>query len=82
MKTWLMALPLLCAAGMAMAQGAEGSGAALQESAATQEQVRAQTQERTQASKPRPAKGGDIRQCLDRKSNKEIHRCAAPKRGK
>lgn len=87
MKSWLMTL-LLVVAGAAMAQGDAGAGTAGQEAVAAQEpaqaQGRAQTrvQSTNKAGKPRPRQGGDIRHCLDRKTNKAIHRCAASKRGK
>jgi hypothetical protein len=82
MKIGLISLSLLCATSLAMAQGAEQQAA---EPAATQTQEQAQTrsQAKDQATrKERPRQGGDIRQCLDRKSNKEIHRCAEKQRRK
>lgn len=84
MKSWLMMLPLLCMGSMAMAQGDAGAGAAMGEAVAAQEQTQVQTQTQTQskAAKSRPRQGGDIRYCLDRKTNQAIHRCAASKRGK
>jgi len=78
MKTWLVTLPLLCAAGMAMAQGAADDKAAVAEPAATQGQAQAGPPAGT--AKARPRQGGDIRYCLERKSNKAIHGCAAKKR--
>lgn len=88
MKSWLMTLPLLLVGGAAMAQGDAGAGTAAQEAVAAQEQVQVQSQTQTQvkapskAAKTRPSKGGDIRHCLDRKTNQAVHRCAASKRGK
>jgi hypothetical protein len=82
MKIGLISLSLLCATSLAMAQGA-GQQAAEQVTTQTQEQAQTQSQVKGQAtSKPRPRQGGDIRQCLDRKTNKEIHRCADKQRRK
>ncbi len=82
MKSWLMTLPLLFVGAAAMAQGDAGAGTTVQEAVAAQEQGQAQAQGPSKAAKPRPRKGGDIRQCLDRKTNQAIHRCAASKQGK
>jgi hypothetical protein len=85
-----MTLPLLFVGAAAMAQDDAGAGTPAQEAVAAQEQVQAQAQGQSQAQaqgpskagKTRPRKGGDIRHCLDRKTNQDIHRCAASKRGK
>ncbi len=83
MKIGLITLSLLCATSLAMAQGAEQQQAAEQATAQTQEQTQTQSQAKKQATrKARPRQGGDIRQCLDRKTNKEIHRCAEKQRRK
>jgi hypothetical protein len=126
MKTWLITLPLLCAAGVAMAQGAEKEGAADQPAAvaAPAERAAAQaaptvapvepaaapaqaeatpeakapvktTAKATAPAKPKPkprhrmgkraAKPlptGDVRYCLDRKSDAEIIRCSETRRKK
>jgi hypothetical protein len=82
MKIGLISLSLLCATSLAMAQGVEQQAA---EPATTQtkEQTQAQSQMKGQATrKERSRQGGDIRQCLDRKTNKEIHRCAEKQRRK
>jgi hypothetical protein len=82
MKNGLISLSLLCATSLAMAQGA-GQQAAEQAGTQTQEQTQAQSKVKEQATrKERPRQGGDIRQCLDRKNNMEIHRCAEKQRRK
>jgi hypothetical protein len=88
MKIGLISLSLLCATSFAMAQGVEQQPG--QPAAATPEQAQVQSIEQTKVqtksqakaatSKQRPRQGGDIRQCLDRKTNKEIHRCAEKQR--
>ena len=114
MKTWLITLPLplLCAAGVAMAQGAEKEGAADQpaavaapaEPAAAPAQAEATPEAKApvkapakatapakpkpkprhrmskRASKPLPT--GDMRYCLDRKTDAEIIRCSETRRKK
>lgn len=67
MKTWLTALPLLCMSPFALAD----------EPPAPPEIVQAQKQ-MTAQEKAR-LKQRDMRPCLDKKSNKDIHRCAAGK---
>ena len=80
MKIGLISLSLLCATSLAMAQGVEQQ-AAEQATTQTKKQTQAQSQMKEQATrKARPRQGGDIRQCLDRKTNKEIHRCAEKQR--
>lgn len=82
MKIGLISLSLLCATSLAMAQGVEQK-AAEPATTQTEEQTQAQSQMKEQATrKARPSQGGDIRQCLDRKTNKEIHRCAEKQRRK
>lgn len=83
MKIGLISLSLLCVTNFAMAQGVEQQQAAEQATTQTQEQTQTQSQVKEQATrKARPRQGGDIRQCLDRKTNKEIHRCADKQRKK
>ena len=83
MKIGLISLSLLCATSLAMAQGAEPQQSGEQATTLTQEQTHAQSQVKEQASrKARPRQGGDIRQCLDRKTSMEIHRCAEKQRRK
>ena len=124
MKTWLITLPLLCAAGVAMAQGAEKEGAADQPAAVAAPAERAAAQaapaepaaapaqaevtpeakapmkatapaKATTPAKPKPKPRhrmgkraskplptGDMRYCLDRKSDAEIIRCSETRRKK
>lgn len=104
MKTWLIMLPLLCAAGVAMAQGAEKAGAADQpaavaapaESAAAPAQAVATPAAKAPVKAPAKARPkhrmgkrahkalptGDVRYCLDRKSDAEIIRCSETRRKK
>ena len=76
MNIRLMALPLLCVVGVATAEGVGkdvmgGEG----EPAAVQEQVR----EKATAGKMK-RQGGDMRHCLNKKTDKAIIRCAEPGR--
>ncbi|NTV88348.1 MAG: hypothetical protein HGA21_16600 [Burkholderiaceae bacterium] len=76
MNIRLMALPLLCVVGVAMAQGVGkdamgGEG----EPVAAQEQVR---EKATVGTVKR--QGGDMRHCLNKKTTKAIIRCAEPGR--
>ncbi len=72
----LMALPLLCVVGVATAAGGEKEAIGAQgEPVAAQEQVREQA---TVGKVKR--QGGDMRHCLDKKTNKAIIRCAEPGR--
>ena len=105
MKTWLITLPLLCAAGVAMAQGAEKEGAADRPAAvaapaepAAAAPVQASATPEAKAPVKAPAKArpkhrtgkrvhktlptGDMRYCLDRKSDAEIIRCSETRRKK
>jgi hypothetical protein len=76
MNIRLMALPLLCVVGVAMAEGGGKDAMGPQgESVAAQEQVR----EKATAGKVK-RQGGDMRHCLDKKTNKAIIRCAEPGR--
>ena len=78
-KTGLILLPLLCAANVAMANGAGKDGAAGPATAAV---APAKTQARMQTHRPRHLPQGDLRRCLDRKSNAAIIRCAETQRKK
>jgi hypothetical protein len=106
MKTWLITLPLLCATGVAMAQGAEKQAAADQpaavgapaEPAAAPAQAGATPEAKAPVKAAAPAKArpkhrigkrahkalptGDMRYCLDRKSDAEIIRCSETRRKK
>ena len=73
MKTGLILLPLLCAANVAMANGAGKAGAAGPATAAV---APAKTQARMQAHRPGHLPRGDLRRCLDLKSDAAIIRCA------
>lgn len=87
-KTWLMALPALCMAGVAMAQGAAPDEAQVQSEAQAREEARvreeAQVEDTAQVQEPKPStrkrQGADMRHCLDKKDPKEISRCAEPGR--
>lgn len=97
MKTWIMTLPFLCLAGVAMAQGIEQEGASDQSKAAApadpagagpaatppkaEAPARAKAKRRTAVRGPKVLPKGDIRHCLDRKTQAEIIRCSeAPRR--
>jgi len=71
-KIGLVILPLLVAAGGAIAQDGAQQGAA--EPAVAQEQ--AQVQARAEKRKDVRRQGADMRRCLDLKSNAAIIRCA------
>jgi hypothetical protein len=70
MNTWFIALPLWCAVGFAMAEGVEMDGAANQTPTATAQ---------SQMTKPKHPPRGDLRYCLDLKTNKAIIRCSEKK---
>jgi hypothetical protein len=70
MKIWFITLPLLCAAGFAMAEGAETDAAANQTATATAPD---------QMVKPKHPPRGDLRHCLDLKTNEAIIRCSERK---
>lgn len=83
-KTWLMALPVLCMAGLAMAQGAAQDEGQVQSEAQVREEVQvreeAQVQEQKPTSSTRKRQGADMRHCLDKKDPKDVIRCAEPGR--
>lgn len=78
MQRGLITLALLGVAGIAMAQGSEPGAAAVPAEAAAPDKMPVQVQ------KPAPHKvkrqGGDMRRCLNQKTNKAIIRCAEPGR--
>ena len=94
MKCWLMMLPLLGVAGVAMAQGngpgvagAPANAVAAPAKASVPAQGTAQAGENAQTHKAQATHRkvrhkaktmprGDMRQCLDRKTDKEIIRCS------
>jgi hypothetical protein len=67
MKTWLISLPLMCVVGVAMADGVEMDGTANPSAAPPARQ---------QTAKPKHPPRGDLRYCLDLKTNEAIIRCA------
>jgi hypothetical protein len=78
-KIGLMILPLLVAAGGAMAQegGQQGAAGAAEPAAApTQAPVQARAEMRKEVRR----QGADMRRCLGQKSNAAIIRCAEPGR--
>lgn len=80
-KIGLMLLPLLCAAGVAMADSMGKEGVAEQmESAAVPAKAPAHYRMARSGMKRLP--GGDIRHCLDRKTSAEIIRCSETRRSK
>jgi len=70
MKTWFISLPLMCVAGVAMAEGPEMEGTANQTAAPPAQK---------QTVKPKHPPRGDLRYCLDLKTNEAIIRCAEKK---
>ena len=70
MKTWFISLPLMCVVGIAMAEGVEVDGTASQTAAATAQM---------QMAKPKHPPRGDLRYCLDLKTNEAIIRCSEKK---
>jgi hypothetical protein len=83
-KTWLVALPILCMAGVAMAQSAAQDEAQVQSEAQAREEAQVREEVQVQEQKPtastRKRQGADMRHCLDKKDPKEISRCAEPGR--
>lgn len=79
MKIWLMTLPFLCGVGVAMADDIEGEGPAAQqqaESAAAAAPAHPRMARHAAGRLPH----GDIRHCLDMKTNAAIIRCAESRR--
>jgi hypothetical protein len=70
MKTWFISLALAWAVGTAMADEIEMEGPAKQADSATAQ---------TRMSKPKHPPRGDLRYCLDLKTNEAIIRCAEKK---
>lgn len=70
MKTWFISLPLVCGVGVAMAEGVETDGTASQTAASPAQK---------QTIKPKHPARGDLRHCLDLKTNEAIIRCAEKK---
>lgn len=70
MKTWLIALPLLCMSPYALADEMAPPAAA---ETAPQAQKKMTAQEKARLHQR------DMRHCLEKKTNREIHRCAVRK---
>lgn len=88
MKTWFITLPLMCAVSVALAQGVEkGAAAEPTPTVAAPDKARApakaqapgKAQNRMARHKGKSMPKGDMRQCLDLKSSKEIIRCSETK---
>lgn len=79
MKTWFIILSLLCAAGLAQADGMpDATPAAAAEPAPAP--LRAQTRSTSPQHKFKRLPHGDLRHCLDLSSNQAIIRCAEKQR--
>lgn len=76
MKMLLMVLPLMCAAGAALAQGSAPDGAPGVETMQEQEQPQAPAQAQLATRPVMQRQGADMRRCLQLKSNRAIIRCA------
>lgn len=68
MKSWILVLPLLCLTPFALADDPAQHAAA---------ETASQTQKTMTAQEKARLKQRDMRHCLDKKSNREIHRCVA-----
>ncbi len=77
MKIRFIALPFLCVAGVAMADGVDREAEAAQSVAA---QERGQARERMHTRKTTRLPRGDLRHCLDLQTNETIIRCAETRR--
>ncbi|KVW94979.1 hypothetical protein [Thiobacillus denitrificans] len=77
MKIKFLALPLLCVAGVAMADGVDREAESAQTVAA---QERVQDREQMHARKTTRLPQGDLRHCLDLQTNDAIIRCSETRR--
>lgn len=68
MKSWILVLPLLCLTPFVLADDPAQPAAA---------ETSSQTQKTMTAKEKARLKQRDMRHCLDKKSNREIHRCVA-----
>jgi len=68
MKTWLISLPLVCVLGIAMAEDVDKAGTANEAVA-----------DSAQKAGPKHPPRGDLRHCLDLKTNEAIIRCSEQK---
>jgi hypothetical protein len=83
MKISLMVLPLLCAAGLASAQGADPAAAAAPSAVQTpdmQGQRQGEVRDSHDRYRGKPRQGRDMRRCLNLKTDAAIIRCAEPGR--
>lgn len=84
MKTGLLMVPLLCAAGVAMGQGAEPGAAAAPDAAQSPDrnpiQPRTDVRDSHDRYRGELRQGRDMRRCLKLKTNAAIIRCAEPGR--
>jgi hypothetical protein len=80
MKIGLIALPLLCALGVAMADGVEREAATGQMETAAAATDKTQARGRMVRHKAKRLPKGDLRQCLDLQTNEAIIRCSETRR--
>ena len=77
MKIWLITLPLLFAAGIALADGMESEQPADQsDNAMAPTDIHKTSSARHHEWKPKRLPRGDLRHCLELKDNQAIIRCA------
>jgi hypothetical protein len=76
MKTWLIPLSLLCAAGIAMAEDKAQAPAVPQPQAAAIAQKPAPAKHKRHKPKSTRLPRGDLRQCLEEKGNMAIIACS------
>ena len=84
MKTWIYTLPLLCAVNLALAADA-GMAAAADQTQAAYAPAKTAGHHRMHKRTARKVRAvnlprGDLRYCLDRKSNEAIIRCSEKRR--
>ncbi len=70
MKSWILVLPLLCLTPFALADDPAQPAAS---------EAASQTQKTMTAQEKARLKQRDMRHCLEKKTNREIHRCTAGK---
>jgi hypothetical protein len=75
MKTWFITLTLLCAAGLAQADGMP-SAPASEDAESAPAKMQAQTKQMVHKHKVKRLPHGDLRYCLDLSTTEEIIRCA------
>lgn len=81
MKFGLVALPLLCVVGVAMADGVDREAAAdPAQPVAVQGKIQEQAQEPAPTRRTTQLPQGDLRHCLDLKTNAAIIRCSETRR--